>query len=200
MVGTGSHRLDKDRDGHYDQADAVRIMDAWDKTMPAAVFKPKMGDALFKRYDEHLSPDLPNSFHGDGHDHLGSAWEVGWFGPLNKDLRTVVRPKKVRGKWHVKWCGGGKLSRCRAALLSSLREALAMDPAKLYEDPTLAGEDCGVMDSAGVLRRAALQAAGGRDAADDPVAEPADAAAGGGGDVAPGAVDVSESRALGCPV
>ena len=90
-AGTGSHRLDKDRDGHYDQTDAVRLMDAWDKTMPAAVFKPKMGDALFKRYDEHLSPDLPNSFHGDGHDHLGSAWEVGWFGPLT---RTCGR-----------WCG-----------------------------------------------------------------------------------------------
>ena len=41
---------------------------------------------------------------------------------------------------------------------------------------------------AGVLRRAAVPAAGAVTPADDPVAEPADAAAGGGGDVAPGAV------------
>ena len=30
-------------------------------------------------------------------------------GYIQKDLRDVLRPKKVRGKWHVKWCGGGKL-------------------------------------------------------------------------------------------
>lgn len=145
----GSHRLDRDRDGHYEHADAVRLMDAWDKTMPKAIFEPKMGAELFKRYDAHVSPDLPNSFHGNGHDHLGSAWEEGWFGPVNKDLRTVLKPRKVRGRWHVRWCGNGKLAACRAALQSSLAEAVAMDAGKLYEDPTLAGEDCGRMDRQG---------------------------------------------------
>jgi acyl-homoserine lactone acylase PvdQ len=143
----GAHRLDKDRDGHYEHADAVRMMDAWYMTLPRAIFGPRMGEDLFKRYDEHLSPDIPNSFHGDGHDHLGSSWEEGWWGFVQKDLRTVLNPHKVKGKWHVRWCGKGKLAACRAAVRASLAEALALDPGKLYADPTLAGEDCGKMDA-----------------------------------------------------
>ena len=145
-IASGSHRRDKDRDGHYDDTDAVRIVDAWYATLPKAVFGPRMGDAVFKRYDEALSPDLPNSYHHQAHAHLGSAWEDGWFGPLNKDLRTILNPRKVKGKWSVRYCGKGKLKACRAAVTASLAEALKLDAAKLYADPTLASEDCGNMD------------------------------------------------------
>jgi len=120
-------------------------MDAWFETMPRAVFAPRMGKALFARYDQHLLPDIPNSFHGDIHRHLGSSWEEGWWGFVQKDLRTVLNPRKVRGRWHVRWCGKGNLARCRAALTSSLAAALDIDPAKLYEDPTLTSEGCGTM-------------------------------------------------------
>ncbi len=146
-TATGSHRFDRDRDGHYEQGDAVELMDAWFQTLPKAVFGPKMGDAVFKLYDAHLLPDIPNTFHGDGHDHLGSSWEEGWWGFLQKDLRTVVKPRKVHGRWHVRFCGNGKLAACRKAVTESLAQALAIDPAKLYADPTLAGENCGNMDS-----------------------------------------------------
>jgi hypothetical protein len=122
----------------------VRIMDAWMETMPKAVFGPAMGDALFKLYDDHHSPDTPNSFHGQTHSHLGSSWEEGWFGFLQKDLRTVLK-RPVKGRYAVRWCGRGSPARCRRALESSLRAALAVDPAKLYDDPTVAGK-CGKMD------------------------------------------------------
>ena len=140
-----AHRIDRDRNGAYDQSDAVRIAGAWFQTMPKAVFGPLMGARTFAAYDADMSPDLPNSFHG-GHSHLGSAWEDGWHGFLQKDLRTVLDPKKVRGKWHERFCGRGSLARCRAALAGSLKAALAIPASKLYDDPTLEGEDCGNMN------------------------------------------------------
>ncbi|MEA2123952.1 MAG: hypothetical protein QOI80_734 [Solirubrobacteraceae bacterium] len=140
-----AHRIDRDKDGTYDESDAVRLMDAWYTTLPKAVFGPRMGDGLFKAFDGDVSPDLPNSFHG-GHSHLGSAWEDGWHGFLYKDLRDVLTPRRVRGKWHVRFCGKGRPGACRRAVRASLKAALAVDPAQLYDDPTLAGEDCGNMD------------------------------------------------------
>jgi len=105
-----------------------------------------MGAELFKRYDDHLKPDIPNSFHGDAHDHLGSSWEEGWWGFIQKDLRMVLKSRRIKGRWHVRWCGNGNLKICRDVLRASLSDALAIDPAKLYADPTLAGEGCGNMD------------------------------------------------------
>jgi hypothetical protein len=144
-VAHGAHRLDKDRDGHYDDTDAVRIMDAWMATMPRAVFQPALGESLFKLYDAHHAPDVPNSFHSQEHAHLGSSWEEGWFGFLQKDLRTVVNRHRVHGRYALRFCGRGSRARCRAALESSLREALAVDPAKMYADPTVEGQ-CGKLD------------------------------------------------------
>ncbi len=144
---SGAHRIDRDRDGHYEHADAVRLMDAWYETLPRAVFGPRMGADVFKRYDADLAPDRPNSFHGNGHDHLGSSWEDGWFGYVQKDLRSLVAPKTVRGTYRVRFCGKGKLGACRKAVRASLAKALRIDPAQLLADPTLAGEDCGKMDA-----------------------------------------------------
>ncbi|MDX6665054.1 MAG: hypothetical protein QOG68_1260, partial [Solirubrobacteraceae bacterium] len=146
-VASGSHRIDRDQNGTYEDTAAVELMDAWFQTLPRAIFEPRMGASLFKRYDEHLLPDIPNTFHGDGHDHLGSSWEEGWWGFIQKDLRDVLNPKQVKGRWHVRWCGKGNLAKCRAAVTASLGEALAIDPAKLYADPTLASSDCGKMDA-----------------------------------------------------
>ena len=49
-----------------------------------------------------LSND-PNN-HGQ---HLGSAWQHGWYGYVIKDLRTLLgRP--VRGRYSRLYCGGGQ--------------------------------------------------------------------------------------------
>ncbi|MCW3015123.1 MAG: Penicillin amidase [Solirubrobacterales bacterium] len=149
-IADGAHRRDQNRDGHYEHADAIRVADTWMQTMPRAVFEPRLGKAAFEEYDAELRPDVPNSFHDQTHAHLGSSWENGWFGLLQKDLRTVAG--KLRGKtrvqqpWSVRYCGRGRLGACRAALAASLTQALAVDPAKLYADPTTAGK-CGSMDA-----------------------------------------------------
>jgi hypothetical protein len=46
----------------------------------------------------------------------------------------------------VRYCGGGRLRRCRKVVETTLREALAADRGKLYDDPTVQGK-CGIMDA-----------------------------------------------------
>jgi hypothetical protein len=67
--------------------------------------------------------------------HLGSAWQGGWYSYAQKDLRTVLG-RRVHGRYSRVYCGDGKLARCRAALRSSLRRAVAVPGSKLYSgDP-----------------------------------------------------------------
>ncbi len=48
--------------------------------------------------------------------------EQGWHIYMNKDLRTILG-MPVRGKFHVRYCGGGSLKRCRALLWAALDQA-----------------------------------------------------------------------------
>ena len=63
--------------------------------------------------------------------HLGSAFDVGFYGIVQKDLRSVLG-RHVRGALNRVYCGRGSLARCRAALESSLRAAIAQTPAQVY--------------------------------------------------------------------
>jgi acyl-homoserine lactone acylase PvdQ len=130
----GAHRIDRNGDGNYEHANAIRIMDAWWPRLLRAEFQPTLGRKLFGAVEgmNELSND-PNN-HGQ---HLGSAWQSGWWGYVIKDLRTLLG-RKVRGRYSRVYCGHGARSRCRGALLSSLRAALKVDPAKLYADPICA--------------------------------------------------------------
>src|SRR3954453_12736197 len=130
----GAHRIDRDGNGNYDNATAIRIMDAWWPRLLRAEFQPTLGRRLFDAIEgmNELSND-PNN-HGQ---HLGSAWQSGWWGYVIKDLRTLLG-RKVRGRYSRVYCGHGVRSRCRTALLSSLRSALKVDPKKLYADPVVA--------------------------------------------------------------
>ncbi len=109
-VASGAHRIDRDRDGRYDHADAVRIMDAWWPRLLRAEFEPALGRALFERIlAVNEEANLPNN-HGD---HLGSAWQDGWYGYVLKDLRSCwrgggARPRAASGS-------GGASRACTAA-------------------------------------------------------------------------------------
>jgi acyl-homoserine lactone acylase PvdQ len=131
---SGAHRIDRDGDGKYDSAAAIQIMDAWWPLLVKAEFQPVLGASLFKAIQgmNELSND-PNN-HGQ---HLGSAWQHGWYGYVIKDLRTLLK-QPVRGRYSRVYCGSGLLARCRAALRASLRAALGVDPAKLYADDVCA--------------------------------------------------------------
>src|SRR4051812_2689511 len=131
---SGAHRIDRDGDGKYDSAAAIQVMDQWWPELVRAEFEPVLGKSLFKAIQgmNELSND-PNN-HGQ---HLGSAWQHGWYGYVIKDLRTLLG-QPVRGRYSRVYCGRGALTRCRTALRKSLRGALAADPAKLYADDVCA--------------------------------------------------------------
>lgn len=130
-VASGSHRRDKDGDGRYDHADAIRILDAfWPRWMKAQ-FEPSLGSDLYKALvAAHKLDNEPN----DNGSHRGSAYQDGWYGYAYKDLRRVLK-LRMKAKYSKRYCGGGSLARCRAALTSALADALRNDSnSALYAD------------------------------------------------------------------
>ncbi len=125
----GAHRIDRNKDGVYDDAQAVRIIDAWWPRLVTAEFEPTLGRKAFDAVHGMIAFDDPNRIQ-----HLGSAFDGGWYGYVQKDLRSLLG-EKVRGAYSRIYCGTGKLAACRSALLSSLSDALAHDSdAELYPD------------------------------------------------------------------
>jgi hypothetical protein len=85
-----------------------------------------------------LLSDVENEFpindqpgHGTSGEHLGSAWDVGFYGIVQKDLRATLG-LHVNGPLNRIYCGGGSLSRCRQALLGSLQQAIGESPQTVY--------------------------------------------------------------------
>lgn len=120
----GAHRRDRNRDGKYSHAAAIRIMDAWWPRLVQAQFKPALGDGLWSRLRAALGlHDAPGA--------TGSAFGSGWYGQVQKDLRSLLgRP--VEGAYSRIYCGDGKLGACRKALRRSLAAALREKPKKTY--------------------------------------------------------------------
>ncbi len=129
-VADGAHRRDRDGDGVYEHAEAIRILDAlWPRWMRAQ-FQPSLGKPLFDQLTRaHELDNTPNN-HGD---HQGSAYQTGWYGYAAKDLRRVLG-LKVRAPYSKRYCGAGRRTRCRDALRDALMDALAADPATQYRD------------------------------------------------------------------
>jgi len=135
----GSHRIDRNKDGHYDNSDAVRIMDAWWPLWVRAEFGPVLGSDLFDKIENVVSLDNPPN---NGGQHLGSAYQDGWWGYVSKDLRRVIG-RRERGKYSRVYCGTPYRGRhthrrtlrgCRAELLNSLIKAARTPASQLYQD------------------------------------------------------------------
>jgi hypothetical protein len=133
-VADGSHRRDRDGDGRYEHADAIRILDAfWPRWMHAQ-FEPSLGARLFAQLEAaHQLDNEPNT----GGQHRGSAYQDGWYGYAAKDLRRVLG-RRVAAPYSKRYCGGGQRARCREVLRSALADALGDSPAALYSDTTCA--------------------------------------------------------------
>lgn len=136
----GYTREDRDGDGKYDHAEAIRILDAWWPRWARAEFRPVLGAAAYDRLGalyKHAvddGPGAPNS----GLDqlpskHQGSAYQNAWYGYAKKDLQTLLG-QRVRQKYVRPFCGGGNLEACKASLLSTLRDAVAVPLEKTYPD------------------------------------------------------------------
>jgi hypothetical protein len=144
----GAHRVDRDGDGRYEHSDAITVMDAWWPLWVRAQFSPVLGPKVSSAFERvHPLDNHPNN-HGQ---HLGSGWQDGWFGNVQKDLRTLLG-RRVRGRYSRVYCGASKgtgsagvetratRARCRAVLLSSLRQALGADTGELYHDDVCEGQ------------------------------------------------------------
>jgi len=150
----GSLRKDADRDGVYEHSEAIRIMDAWWPKLVKAQFGAVIGEPLLERFlaIKRLDND-PNN----GGEHLGSAYQGGTYGLVEKDLRTLLGPRRlrragysrrsanVRGRYSRIYCGATRrrratLRRCRRALASSLKDALGIPAESLYRDEVCQGQ------------------------------------------------------------
>jgi acyl-homoserine lactone acylase PvdQ len=129
-VADGAHRRDRDGDGVYEHADAIRILDAfWPRWMHAE-FEPSLGAGLFAQLEAaHELDNEPNN----GGLHRGSAYQTGWYGYAAKDLRGVLG-RRVAQPYSKRYCGGGVRARCRGVLRAALADALGDGPATLYAD------------------------------------------------------------------
>jgi acyl-homoserine lactone acylase PvdQ len=112
---SGSSRLDRDLDGRIDDPGAAVMDAAWPK-LADAVMSPVLGPlvgrlaALQGRSDDA----------GPG----GSSYISGWYGYVDKDLRTLLG-RGVRGPYSRRYCGAGVLATCREALWAALDDAAA---------------------------------------------------------------------------
>ncbi|HSL64100.1 MAG TPA: penicillin acylase family protein [Gaiellaceae bacterium] len=111
----GASRLDGDLDGRIDSPGAAVMDAAWSR-LADAVLAPVLGPlvdrlAALEPRDDRPGPD-------------GNAYGGGWYGYVDKDLRTLLgRP--VRGPYATRYCGAGELAACRASLWAALDAAAA---------------------------------------------------------------------------
>ncbi|MFD9423417.1 MULTISPECIES: penicillin acylase family protein [unclassified Streptomyces] len=129
----GSQRRESSEGSHaYTHADAVRIMDAWWPKLIEAEFRPGLGDGLYNALTGSLAVDeSPAAAHGPSGAHSGSAFQYGWWGFADKDLRQVLG-QPVKGPLAKTYCGNGDLSGCRDALLATLKQAAAEPATEVY--------------------------------------------------------------------
>ncbi|MFY1637761.1 penicillin acylase family protein [Solwaraspora sp. WMMB335] len=127
----------------YRHADAIKVLDAWWPLLVRAQFRPGLGDDLYGALVDTLSINespsggqsgdesgLPGSVNST-QSHEGSAFQHGWWGYVDKDLRGVLG-EPVAGGPGLTYCGGGVLSACRQVLLDTLRAAVAEPATTTY--------------------------------------------------------------------
>ena len=124
-VEAGAHRRDLDNSGAYDDAEAVRIMDAWWPLWVKRQFKPTLGAELHETFigSGAAIHDAPRA--------QGSAFQGVVYGFAEKDLRSLLG-KRVRGEYSQVYCGKGRLGKCRKALRKTLAKAAAMSFEDVY--------------------------------------------------------------------
>jgi acyl-homoserine lactone acylase PvdQ len=121
----GASRLDTDLDGKIDDPGAAIIDVAW----------PRLADADLRRVLGPLLDPLAALISRDNPPSpIGSAFQTGWYGYLDKDLRTIAG-KRVRGRFSRRYCGKGDVARCRADLWAALKVATDALAAAQGDDP-----------------------------------------------------------------
>jgi len=115
-VADGAHRRDLDKDNLFEHSAAVALMDAWEAPLVRGIFEPVIGEGAVNAI-ARMNPivDTPPL-------NKGSGFGQGWYSQVGKDLRRLLG-RKVKGRYSLRYCGGGSLKRCRTVLLDALRRA-----------------------------------------------------------------------------
>jgi hypothetical protein len=122
----GASRIDLNGDGKIDAPGAAIMDAAW----------PKLADAVLSPVLGPLTDTLAAFVHrSDDAGPGGSAYIDGWYGYVDKDLRTLLG-RSVRGPFATRFCGAGVLTACRDALWSALGSAAAGLAKAQGSDPT----------------------------------------------------------------
>jgi acyl-homoserine lactone acylase PvdQ len=113
----------------YIDSQAIEIMDAWWPLLVQEIYESKLGTTAFNQLQTVDPTDQPPNNQalspgGGGEYHMGSAWDIGFYGTVQTDLEDVLGMHPA-GALSLKYCGNGSLSACRAQLVSSLEQAIA---------------------------------------------------------------------------
>jgi hypothetical protein len=121
----GGSRLDRELDGKIDDPGAAILDAAWNR-IADAVMSPVLGPQL-----DDLARLIQRD---DAASSQGSSYGSGWYGYVDKDLRTLLGGG-VKGKFKTRFCGQGDLAACRASLWAALDAAGAELAAAQGPDP-----------------------------------------------------------------
>ena len=95
---------------------------------PAPCSSRSWASGLLDQLEATYQIDNEPNNHGD---HLGSAYQEGFYGYVLKDLKRVLK-RPVAQKYAAAFCGRGRLAACRKALESSLKSALGEKATDTY--------------------------------------------------------------------
>jgi acyl-homoserine lactone acylase PvdQ len=138
-VTHGSLRKETAQSSHkYTYADAIKLLDAWWPLLVKTEFQPGLGDNAYNALAGTIGiNESPSGFQNGqpdfhaGQPHKGSSFQVGWWGYVRKDIKSVLGDP-VAGPLNAKYCGGGDLGRCRQALLDTMTQAAATPINQVY--------------------------------------------------------------------
>ena len=120
-VSSGASRLGDDATGKIDDPGAAILDAAW-SPIADAVLAPVLGDLTNQLAS--LNPRDSNP-----------AFDGGWYGYVDKDLRTQLG-MPVQGSFSRRYCGSGNLADCRASLWAAIESAAEQLAATQGPDPT----------------------------------------------------------------
>jgi acyl-homoserine lactone acylase PvdQ len=130
-VAKGASRLDRDLDGKIDDPGAAVLDQSWGP-LAEAVMSPVLGDlaapgGTLERLETR--DQSPRSTDGSG-----SAYDDGWYGYVDKDLRSLLG-EPVRGAYSRRYCGNGDLAACRTSLWAAIQTSADALAASQGSDP-----------------------------------------------------------------